>query len=104
MRPALTARTVEGGQRTLIGVPSFSMPLPAHMAPIMPSYEERFLFLVLILLRQPGTRVVYVTSQPILPLLPEISTSMAIKVKCGVYLCSITWSTQLPITMRQCTR
>lgn len=103
--PALTARTVEGGQRTFIVVPSFSMPLPAHMGPIMPSYEERFLFLVLILLRQPGTRVVYVTSQPILPrlldyyfgLVPHLSTPDA---RQRVFLVSLSDSSFRPLTQK----
>ena len=43
----------------------------AHIAPVLPAYEERFLCLVLILLRQPRTHVVYVTSQPILPRLVD---------------------------------
>lgn len=101
--PALTARTVEDGQRTLIVVPSFTMSLPAHLGPIMPSYEERFLFLVLILLRQPGTRVVYVTSQPILPrlldyyfsLVPHLSTPDA---RQRVFLVSLSDSTFRPLT------
>ena len=38
---------------------------------MLPAYEERFLCLVLILLRQPATHVVYVTSQPILPRLVD---------------------------------
>jgi hypothetical protein len=101
--PALTARAVEGGHRTLIVVPSFTMPLPAHMAPIMASYEERFLFLVLILLRQPGTRVVYVTSQPILPrlldyyfsLLPHVCTPDA---RQRVFQVSLSDSSFRPLT------
>ena len=46
---------------------SISLPVPSWVAPLLPAYEERFLCLVLALLRQPGTRVVYVTSQPIHP-------------------------------------
>src|ERR1041385_3394859 len=37
---------------------------------VMPAYEERFLFLLL-LLRQPRARLVYVTSQTILPSIIE---------------------------------
>ena len=49
---------------------------------MFPAYEERFLCLVLSLLRAPRSRVVYVTSQPIHPrvldyyfgLVPELDT------------------------------
>jgi len=64
--PALTLRSREATARTNIVVHSLSNP-PAHLAPVLPAYEERFLCLVLGLLRTPGSRVVYVTSQPVLP-------------------------------------
>ncbi len=41
--------------------------LPAHLAPAFSAYEERFLCLVVSLLRAPGSRVIYLTSQPVLP-------------------------------------
>lgn len=66
--PSMTLRTTRPQLRTVIVV--HSMPddmLPAHLAPVFPAYEERFLCLVLSLLRAPGSRVIYVTSQPVLP-------------------------------------
>lgn len=66
--PSMTLRTTRPQLRTVIVV--HAMPddmLPAHLAPVFPAYEERFLCLVLSLLRAPGSRVVYVTSQPVLP-------------------------------------
>ena len=66
-------------------VHSLSFDVPAHLVPMFPAYEERFLCLVLSLLRAPRSRVVYVTSQPILPrlidyyfsLVPELDTAEA---------------------------
>ncbi|MGL6280141.1 MAG: ATP-grasp domain-containing protein, partial [Gaiella sp.] len=66
--PSMTLRTTRPQLRTVVVV--HAMPddmLPPHFAPVFPAYEERFLCLVLSLLRAPGSRVVYVTSQPVLP-------------------------------------
>jgi len=65
--PALTLRSREATARTNVVVHSLSNDPPAHLGPVLPAYEERFLCLVLGLLRAPGSRVVYVTSQPVLP-------------------------------------
>jgi len=65
--PTLTLRSYEATARTNVVVHSLSNDPPAHLAPVLPAYEERFLCLVLGLLRTPGSRVVYVTSQPVLP-------------------------------------
>src|SRR5262245_38497541 len=65
--PALTLRSQEATARTNVVVHSLSNDPPAHLAPVLPAYEERFLALVLGLLRTPDSRVVYVTSQPVLP-------------------------------------
>ena len=54
-------------ERTFVVVHSLSLDLPEHLYPVFPAYEERFLCMVLSLLRAPRSRVVYVTSQPILP-------------------------------------
>ena len=51
---------------TIVVVPSMTLDLMQGSSTRMQPYEERFLFLLL-LLRQPLARVVYVTSQPILP-------------------------------------
>jgi len=52
--------------QTIVVVPSMSLDLLEGSSTRMQPYEERFLFLLL-LLRQPLARVVYVTGQPILP-------------------------------------
>src|ERR687897_216908 len=72
-------------ERTVVVVHSISMDVPDQLIPVFPAYEERFLCLVLSLLRSRKSRVVYVTSQPILPrlidyyfgLVPELDTPEA---------------------------
>ena len=55
-------------ERTIVVVSSMHFTLlPEHIRPLLPAYEERNLFYVLALARAPNTRVIYVTSQPILP-------------------------------------
>ena len=71
LAPALTVRSLEPEERTVVVVHSLSLEIPDHLAPVLSAYEERFLCLVLVLLRQPATHVVYVTSQPILPRLVD---------------------------------
>ncbi len=51
-------------EKTMIVVPSLSVDVPPEMTPLIPAYEERFLFLLL-LLRQPRARVIYLTSMPV---------------------------------------
>src|SRR5712692_7814098 len=51
--------------QTIVVVPSMSIDA-VNSGAVMQAYEERFLFLLL-LLRQPRARLIYVTSQPILP-------------------------------------
>ncbi|MCA1834061.1 MAG: peptide ligase PGM1-related protein [Actinomycetota bacterium] len=51
-------------EQTIVVVPSFSIWLPPEIAPLLPAYEERYLFL-LFLLRQPRARMIYVTSMPV---------------------------------------
>jgi PGM1 C-terminal domain len=80
--PKFTLRSIGDVERTFVVVHSLSLDLPSHLLPVFPAYEERFLCLVLSLLRAPRSRVVYVTSQPILPrvidyffgLVPELDT------------------------------
>jgi hypothetical protein len=50
-------------EQTIVIVPSISIEVPIP-GPLLQAYEERFLFLLL-LLRQPRARIVYVTSQAI---------------------------------------
>jgi hypothetical protein len=52
-------------EQTMVVVPSISIDLDTPGL-VLQAYEERFLFLLL-LLRKPRMRVIYVTSQPILP-------------------------------------
>ena len=83
--PTVTLRSIGDVERTVVVVHSLSMEVPDHLIPVFPAYEERFLCLVLSLLRSPRSRVVYVTSQPILPrlvdyyfqLVPELDTPEA---------------------------
>ena len=85
MWPSVTLRSIGDVERTVVVVHSMSMDVPDHLFPRFPAYEERFLCLVLSLLRAPRSRVVYVTSQPILPrlidyyfcLVPELDTAEA---------------------------
>jgi hypothetical protein len=70
--------------QTIVVVPSMSLDAAALSGAEMQAYEERFLFLLL-LLRQPRAELVYVTSQPIHPsvidyyldLLPGVISSHA---------------------------
>lgn len=64
MWPALGAWTAE--PKTMVVVPSLSLDVPPDITPLIPAYEERYLFLLL-LLGQPQATVIYVTSQPVLP-------------------------------------
>jgi hypothetical protein len=83
--PQMTLRSIGDIERAVVVVHSLPAGLPDHLVPVFPAYEERFLCLVLSLLRAPRSRVVYVTSQPIHPrvldyyfgLVPELDTSEA---------------------------
>jgi hypothetical protein len=83
--PTVTLRSIGDIERTVVVVHSISFEVPDHLIPIFPAYEERFLCLVLSLLRAPRSRVVYVTSQPIhqrvldyyFGLVPELDTPEA---------------------------
>jgi hypothetical protein len=83
--PAVTLRSIGTVERTVVVVHSLSLAVPEQLIPVFPAYEERFLALVLSLLRAPASRVVYVTSQPIHPnvldyyfsLVPELDTAEA---------------------------
>jgi pheganomycin biosynthesis PGM1-like protein len=83
--PSITLRSIGDVERTVVVVHSISLDVPDHLIPVFPAYEERFLCLVLSLLRSRGSHVIYVTSQPILPrlvdyyfgLVPELDTPEA---------------------------
>jgi hypothetical protein len=83
--PSVTLRSIGDLERAIVVVHSISMVVPAQLIPVFPAYEERFLCLVLSLLRGPRSRVIYVTSQPIHPrvldyyfsLVPELDTAQA---------------------------
>lgn len=74
--PQMTMRRVGDAPRTLVVINSINVNLPAHFQPVVPAYEERFLFLMLAAVRNPGTRVIYVTSQPVLPRLVRYYLSL----------------------------
>src|SRR5262245_12790694 len=67
----MTPRTTHGAPRTIFVISSVSIDLPPHYAPLVTAYEERYLCLVLVLANARNTRVVYVTSQPVLPRLVD---------------------------------
>src|SRR5918994_3328863 len=69
--PSVTLRSIGDVERTVVVVHSISMEVPDQLIPVFPAYEERFLCLVLSLLRAPRSRVVYVTSKPIHPRVPD---------------------------------
>jgi hypothetical protein len=83
--PTVTLRSIGDVERTIVVVHSISFEVPDQLIPVFPAYEERFLCLVLSLLRAPRSRVIYVTSQPIHPrvldyyfsLVPELDTPEA---------------------------
>ncbi len=83
--PTVTLRSIGDVERTVVVVHSISFDVPDQLIPVFPAYEERFLCLVLSLLRAPRSRVVYVTSQPIHPrvldyyfgLVPDLDTDEA---------------------------
>ncbi|MEO6391559.1 MAG: peptide ligase PGM1-related protein [Pyrinomonadaceae bacterium] len=54
-------------EQTIVVVPSFTVDTTASGS-VLQAYEERFLFLLL-LLRQPRARLIYVTSQPVNPVI-----------------------------------
>ena len=56
-------------EQTIVVVPSLTVDYPIQGS-VLQAYEERFLFLLL-LLRQPNARLIYVTSQVILPSIVE---------------------------------
>lgn len=65
--PLWNSFTMENkAEQTVVVVPSMTMPNLNWRASVVQAYEERFLFLLL-LLRQPRLRLIYVTSQKILP-------------------------------------
>ena len=63
--PSVTLRSLGDVERTVVVVHSISFEVPDTLIPVFPAYEERFLCLVLSLLRAPRSRVIYVTSNPI---------------------------------------
>jgi hypothetical protein len=59
-------QTMTRDEQTIVVVPSLTLDDPGWPSSVLQAYEERFLFLLL-LLRQPRARLVYVTSQQINP-------------------------------------
>ena len=56
----------DDGHQTIVVVPSLTVDFAALEGSLLQAYEERFLFLLL-LLRQPSARLIYITSSPIHP-------------------------------------
>lgn len=65
--PTMTLQSVGSVERTVVVIHSFSLEVPDVLAPLAQAYEERFLVMVLGVLRGRRTRVVYITSSPVLP-------------------------------------
>jgi len=65
--PVLTVRAVPTRPRVILVLNSMTIDLPEHFLPMIPAYEERYLCFVLALARSENTRVIYVTSLPMLP-------------------------------------
>ncbi len=65
--PTMTLQSIGSVERTVIVIHSFSLEIPDVLAPLAQAYEERFLVMVLGVLRGRRTRVVYITSSPVLP-------------------------------------
>src|SRR6187551_414398 len=103
--PSVTLRSIGDVERTVVVVHSISMDVPDQLIPVFPAYEERFLCLVLSLLRSRNSRVVYVTSQPILPrlidyyfgLVPELDTP---EVRSRFAVVSLVDGRNLPLTKK----
>ena len=74
--PAITLRSIGDVERNAVVVHSLSFQAPEHLYPVFPAYEERFLCLVFSLLRGPRSKVIYVTSQPVLPRLIDYFFSL----------------------------
>lgn len=109
MWSTVTTRSLTRANRTVVIIPSISFEVPNYLAPVFPAYEERFLFFVLSLLRQPGSIAIYVTSQPILPrvvdyyfqLVPELNTP---DVRQRLFLVSPVDGSSRPLTEKLLTR
>jgi len=90
-------------EQTMVVVPSVSLPLPVPGS-VLQMYEERMLFLLL-LLRKPRARIIYLSSQPILPdivdyymsLLPGVIPSHA---RSRLHLVPVLDSTSRPLTLK----
>ena len=76
MWPGMTIRTHEATSRAIFVVSSISFDVPTHMTPVLPAYEERYLFMVLALARSRNAQVIYVTSSPMLPRLVDYYLDM----------------------------
>jgi hypothetical protein len=83
--PTVTPRSIGDVERTVVVCYSLTLEMPPPLLPALQAFEERFLCVVLTLLRSPRTRVIYLTSMPILPrlvdywfsLVPELDTPQA---------------------------
>jgi hypothetical protein len=91
-------------EQTIVVIPSLTVDFGDRLGATLQAYEERFLFLLL-LLRQPRARLVFVTSQPILPsivdyyldLMPGVIPSHAKK---RLFLVSALDGTPRPLSLK----
>ncbi|MGZ4479493.1 MAG: peptide ligase PGM1-related protein [Nocardioidaceae bacterium] len=65
--PVLTVRTIPERPRVLVMITSITLDLPPELQPLLPAFEERYLAYLMALARAEHTRLVYVTSMPVLP-------------------------------------
>lgn len=102
-----TINHMSSDEQTIIVVPSISVDVSIP-GPLLQAYEERFLFLLL-LLRQPKARLIYVTSQAIpsdivdyyLHLLPGVIASQARK---RLFMLSPLDGSSRPLSLKICER
>ncbi len=91
-------------EKTMVVVPSLSVEVPPDLTPMIPAYEERFLFLLL-LLRQPRARVIYLTSMPVyarivdyyLGLVPDLDSA---ETRQRLQMISIGDSSRVPLSQK----
>lgn len=102
MWPAIGGPTEE--HKTMVVVPSVSMEFPPEVGPVLPAYEERYLFLLL-LLAQPRAVVIYLSGQPILPRIVDYFLALvppphAATARDRLHLLSIGDPSPRPLTMK----
>jgi len=90
-------------EQSVVVVPSLSLDLD-EPSTVLQAYEERFLFLML-LLRQPRLRVIYVTSQPVLPEIVDyylglLQGVIATHARARLHMVSVQDGTSRPLSLK----